>query len=80
MHLKAKHIYLLLITIFVIISVVLKILTSFSNQTSVFLYSLFFHLIVSAYICYSWFELFVLQEKQGSKLIKSKQKLNSDWR
>ena len=34
----------------------------------------------SLYICYSLYEMFILHEKQGSKLTLSKEKFHSDWR
>lgn len=58
----------------------MKIFISSTNQTSIFFYSLFFHSISALYICYSLFEIFILQEKQGSKLDLRKNKFDHDWR
>ena len=77
---KITHVYLFISIFLVFLSIVLKFLLSNSNLISFFFYSLFFHGIIALYICYSLFEIFVLHEKQGSKLTLSKEKFHSDWR
>ena len=77
---KVAKIYLLISIVLVIFSIILKFLLLHLNQATIFFYSLFFHLISALYIGYSLFEIFVLHEKQGSKLTLSKERFHSDWR
>ena len=77
---KIAKIYLLISIVLIIISIILKFLMIHLNQATIFFYSLFFHLISALYICYSLYEIFVLHEKQGSKLTLSKKRFHSDWR
>lgn len=78
--LNITRVYLLISVAILIFSIIFKILLLHFNQSTIFFYSLFFHLISALYICYSLFEIFVLHEKQGSKLTLSKEKFHSDWR
>ena len=72
--------YLLISIVLFSVTVAIRLLLSSLNQTTIFIYSLFFHLIVALYIGYSMYEIFILHEKQGSKLTLSKKRFHSDWR
>lgn len=57
-----------------------KFLLSNTIRTQIFFISFIIHLVISFYVVYSFFEIYILHEKQGSKLSLSKGKLTSnDW-
>ena len=78
--LNATHKYLCFISIFFVFLFFLKSLLSDYTIIQIFFISFIFHLVVSLYVLYSFFEINILHEKQGSKLSLSKGKLTSnDW-
>jgi hypothetical protein len=77
---KSTQFYLLSFLTLSIISLILNRFFSLSSIASVFFYSFIFHVLVSLYAICSLYEISVLHEKQGSKLILSKNKITSEWR
>ena len=63
-----------------LILLISKFLLSNTLRIQIFFISVVIHLVISFYVVYSFFEIYILHEKQGSKLSLSKGKLTSnDW-
>ncbi len=69
----------IILAILIVLSFLFRVLISFPLKVHIFLTLELIQLFVIAYLVYTFFELKVLNEKQGSKLAKSKQKLYSSW-
>ncbi len=76
--LNVSHFYPLLFSLSILIPIIMKFLLSFQAILNLFLYFFIFHLVFACYIIYSFFEFYVMQEKQGSKLSLSKEKILSN--
>lgn len=74
--LKASKFHLCLILILAFFSVLFLIFFETSTIKNIFLYSVLFHSLFSVCVVYSFFEISLLHEKQGSKLNLSKDKLS----
>lgn len=63
-----------------IFSILLNSNLQLSNRFTLFVYSLSIHIVLALYSICTFFEIFILHEKQGSKLTMTKSKIMSDWR
>lgn len=76
---KVPKIYFASITILLATSVILKLFANEIYLTSLFILLFMIHVTVTLYVIYSAYEMYFLHEKQGSKLVMSKDKLNINW-
>lgn len=76
---NVSRFYLLFVSGLLAISLIINFTFSQQIIINMFFYSFLLYLVISFYVVYSLFEINILQEKQGSKLLLSKSKLNSDW-
>ena len=74
-----RKVYAIICIGLIILATFLRLILPSSFLMSIFLVLLFVHALISLYVAYSFYEMYVLHEKQGSKLTLSKDKLNIHW-
>ncbi len=72
---KVPNKYIIYLACLILISFILKFLLSYEIKVHLFIGIELIQTLIIAYLVYTFFELKVLNEKQGSKLAKTKQKL-----
>ncbi len=72
---KVPNKYIIYLACLILVSFILKFLLSYEIKVHLFIGIELIQTLIIAYLVYTFFELKVLNEKQGSKLAKTKQKL-----
>lgn len=75
-NLNVTKFHLCLILILLFFSILFNLVFDSLAVMNIFLYSVLFHTLLSICVIYSFFEVSILHEKQGSKLNLSKEKLS----
>ena len=72
---KVPYKPIIYIAVLILVSLILKFSLSYEVKVHLFIGIELMQTLIIAYLVYTFFELKVLNEKQGSKLAKTKQKL-----